>query len=193
MTKKSNLYTRSGDTGTTQLVSGNRVDKNNLRIETYGTVDELNSALGLLASTLDDKPLKATIHAIQNKLFDMGAYLATDPQHWTFQAPMPAPGVDSEDISALEHQIDLLTEAVPQLKQFILPGGTTAASTAHLARTICRRAERLAVALAQNTAPAPECLTFLNRLSDFLFAVARYINFRAGQPEIIWQKNCRLP
>ncbi len=193
MTKKSKLYTRGGDTGTTQLVSGNRVEKNNPRIETYGTIDELNSAIGLLASMLDDKPMQTLLHAIQNKLFDMGAYLATDPAHWTYYAPPPAPGVDSEDIAALENHIDLLTEAVPPLNCFILPGGTTAASTAHVARTICRRAERLAVALARQTELAHECLTFLNRLSDFLFAAARFINFRAGQPEIIWQKNCRLP
>lgn len=193
MTPKSNIYTRGGDKGTTSLVSGNRVEKDNPRIETYGTIDELNSSLGLLASLLDDPQLVAFIHAIQNKLFDMGAYLATDPDHWTYNAPMPLPGVDADDIAALEHQIDLITEQLPPLKHFILPGGTTAAATAQLTRTVCRRAERLAVALARQTHIAPQCLIFLNRLSDYLFVVARFINLKKNHPEIIWQKDCKLP
>lgn len=186
--KKSNLYTRTGDLGKTSLVGGQRVDKACDRLEAYGTVDELNATLGMLTSApelpADQRP---TLIAVQHRLFDIGAYLATDNGPDTVTS---CNGLGHEAIARLEHNIDLMDDAVPPLNRFVLPGGTPLSATAHLARTVCRRAERRIVALAAQTYVDPDVQRYINRLSDYLFVLSRYINYKAGEPEIFWDKNC---
>lgn len=183
--KKSIVYTRTGDLGSTSLVRGKRVKKSDLRVDTYGTVDELNSWIGVIAS-YDNVPEDTREHLtwIQNKLFDLGSYLATDPAGEMTQAP----GFGQEAISRLEHEIDRMDEAVPRFQKFILPGGATSAAFTNIARTVCRRAERRIVALAEDSWVDPDALRFINRLSDYLFVLARYINVTTGTPEIFWTK-----
>ncbi len=176
------IYTRTGDDGSTALFAGGRVPKHHLRVECYGTVDELNSALGLARAL---QPLPATderLHAVQRQLFHLGADLAT---------PLDAqPGfvvrINPEDVIWLEGQIDLLTADLPPLKAFILPGGTASAAQIHVARTICRRAERIATALAEHEALSPQAVPYLNRLSDFLFTLARWENHSSGVTDERW-------
>lgn len=186
--KKSNLYTRTGDLGTTSLVGGQRVGKDSERLEAYGTVDELNATIGMLTSATglpaDQRPV---LIAIQHRLFDIGAYLATDSGPDAITA---CNGLGHEAIARLEHNIDLMDDAVPPLNRFLLPGGTPLAATAHLARTVCRRAERRIVALASTAYVDPDVQRYINRLSDYLFVLSRYINHKAGEPEIFWDKNC---
>lgn len=183
--KKSIVYTRTGDLGTTALVGGQRVRKSNPRVDTYGTIDELNSWIGLLATdnTLDPTTLSDLLW-IQNKLFDLGSYLATDPVDEMTQAP----GFGQPAVSRLEHTIDRLDQALPTLTQFILPGGSTTAAQASIARTICRRAERRMVALAEQSWLDPDTLRFINRLSDLLFVLSRYFNQITDTSERFWQK-----
>lgn len=175
------IYTRTGDDGTTALFSGGRVDKTHLRVETYGTVDELNSMLGLARSS--GAVSGDWLTQIQTQLFHLGADLATpldSKSDWVVR-------VDAEAIQWLEDIIDEMTAQLPELKHFILPGGTPAAAHLHVARTICRRAERLAVALAAETALNAQILPYLNRLSDALFTLARWENFQAGVSEEEWR------
>ncbi|MBD5375058.1 MAG: cob(I)yrinic acid a,c-diamide adenosyltransferase [Bacteroides sp.] len=188
--KKSNLYTRTGDSGTTSLVGGSRTTKHSPRLEAYGTVDELNSHIGLLISHMpsnrDFAPIAHSLLKVQHRLFDIGAALATP----TGPGEEPANGVTDSAITELEHEIDRIDSQLPPLNRFVLPGGTIAASQAHVARTVCRRAERRTLSLATDTPVAPEILRYLNRLSDYLFAIARFNNVKTSSTEIFWDKDC---
>lgn len=179
------VYTKTGDKGTTGLIGGTRVAKDSLRIEAYGTVDELNSFLGLGNDQLNDEAINEWILEIQDRLFTLGASLATDPE----KAPkQKLPDLLDTDINWLEEKIDLMDDALPEMKSFILPGGNIASSTFHVARCVCRRAERLCVHLQnQGEFVAEQVLKYLNRLSDFLFVLSRYISFKAGVREIPWR------
>ena len=174
------IYTKSGDTGQTGLFNGERVWKNDLRVECYGTVDELNAAIGLAASLSDDNDLTDLIHRIQSQLFELGADLANpDLQNRIAH--------DGEEIKFLETNLDRLTEALPPLKNFILPGGTPSAASFGLARTICRRAERLCVALKRQGNTIPEAvIIYLNRLGDLIFLLKREANLKSGNEDLIW-------
>ena len=180
----SKIYTRTGDKGTTSLVGGKRVSKTDPRLEAYGTIDELNSFIGLMLSVMDGKAESAeNIEWIQQKLFNIGGCLATDTSSFTLPDSCK---VVASDVERMEHMIDALGEGLPEQRSFILPGGTQAASYAHVARTVCRRVERLIIAL-PDTAKAPsELLQFINRLSDYLFVLARRINYFSGVNEKIW-------
>ncbi len=180
------IYTRTGDAGSTSLVGGKRVSKASLRLDAYGTVDELNSFLGLLATEalLDDDSVR-TLQMVQNKLFNVGAYLATD----NTDNPMAEPaGLGHKAIGELERQIDLMTDALPPLRAFILPGGCRAAAQANVCRAVCRRAERRVVALAQEARVDDIVIRFLNRLSDYLFTLGRHLNRLSLTPELEWSK-----
>ena len=186
------IYTRTGDAGTTSLVGGRRTSKASTRLDAYGTVDELNSHLGLLralgADTLtpDDD---ATLLTVQNRLFNIGAYLATDTADLPQGPDTPPQGLYEADILLLEERIDLLDADLPPLRFFILPGGTVAAAQANVARTVCRRAERLTATLqAARTPVHPLVPAFINRLSDYLFILARALNAAASRPDIPWSK-----
>ena len=177
---KSSLYTRTGDAGTTSLVGGTRVSKADARLEAYGTIDELNSYLGLLvASRAPDRADRATLQNVQHRLFDVGTILATEPTSRWQPEPLPESCVE-----ALEAEIDRLDDALPKHKRFILPGGHPDAAHAHVARTIARRAERRMVALGDVD---PTAMRLINRLSDYLFALARTINMRNRAPEVFWE------
>ncbi len=186
--KKSPIYTRTGDAGTTSLVGGTRVRKTDPRLEAYGTVDELNSHLGQLAAdTLTQPDDLATLTLIQNKLFNIGAYLATDnPDHATTECV----GLGHQAISQIENRIDQIDSLVPPLTQFVLPGGSPAAARANIARTVCRRCERRILALEETTHVDPAVIRFINRLSDYLFILGRYYNNLTETPEKFWDKNC---
>lgn len=180
------IYTRTGDTGTTSLIGGKRVEKNSPRLEAYGTVDELNSCIGLLAADpaiASHLATLETLHIVQSRLFDVGAYLATDN---SASPDMQPAGLASSDITAIEEQIDLMTTQLPKLTSFVLPGGCAAAAKAHLCRTVCRRAERRVLTLAGKAAVASEVTTYLNRLSDYFFTLARFANHLTSTPETPW-------
>lgn len=176
------IYTRTGDAGETGLFGGQRVRKDDLRVQAYGTVDECNAALGVARAAGPDPALDAVLAVVQNQLFVVGADLASPGE-----SPY-IPRVSAELTSFLEEQIDAMEAELSPLKQFILPGGHPVAAHLHLARTICRRAERLVVTLATEEEVRPEILTYLNRLSDFLFVAARIANARAGVNDVPWQK-----
>ena len=179
------VYTKTGDKGTTALIGGARVGKDHIRIEAYGTVDELNSVLGLVTDQLGDAEINDWILEIQDRLFTIGSSLATDPGK---TPKMKLPDLYDSDIEWLEQKIDLMDDELPQMKSFILPGGHVAASQAHVARCVCRRAERLCVHMQNNEEfVAEDVLKYLNRLSDFLFVLARYIVFKNGGKEIPWR------
>lgn len=184
MVKLNRIYTRTGDKGTTALADGQRRSKADLRVETYGTVDETNACIGLARLHAEPR-LDGMLAAIQNDLFDLGADLATPP------TPEPLPyeplRVVAAQVKRLEDDIDALNAAIPPLKSFVLPGGSPASAALHLARTICRRAERLAVELAarEGEAVSGEALQYLNRLSDFLFVASRAAN-RDGADDVLW-------
>lgn len=180
------IYTRTGDKGRTRLATGRQVSKADLRVEAYGAVDETNACLGLARlHTGADADFDALLARIQNELFDLGADLSTPPK------PDEADGavlrVSDGQVTRLETEIDRLNAALPELTSFILPGGTAAAAALHLARTVCRRAEREAVRLAEAGEPVSEpAMRYLNRLSDLLFVAARHANDR-GASEVFWQ------
>lgn len=185
---KSKVYTLTGDKGTTALVGGQRVDKDNMRVEAYGTVDELNSHIGLLASLLrdsDDEANKHLIFVIQNRLFNLGAYLATE----TDDAQSPVYGLSDDDVKAIETRIDEMDATLPPMKSFILPGGCHEAAQCDVCRTVARRAERRTITLARNTAVNALALRYLNRLSDFFFILSRHINAQHGLDDVFWDKN----
>lgn len=183
---KSQLYTRTGDQGTTSLVGGERVKKNSVRLEAYGTIDELSSFLGAIASDPRcDAEVKGQLRDVQNELFNVGGYLATAP------APGAEPrceSIDTERMQTLEGWIDALDEQTPKIRAFVLPGGSPLASEAHIARTVCRRAERRILDLADTEYVDAAVIRYVNRLSDYLFIAARYFNFMAGEEEVVWKK-----
>ena len=175
------IYTRAGDAGQTSLGDGTRVSKADRRIDAYGTIDELNSVLGLaLAHGVPDE-LRPPLERIQNELFDLGADLAVPVEDRRRERLR----VTREQVEALEELCDRLNESLPPLRSFVLPGGSEAAAFLHVARTVCRRAERVVVALAETAAVNPEAIAYLNRLSDLLFIVARAAN--AGTREPLWR------
>ncbi len=183
MPRITKVYTRTGDDGTTGLGSGTRVAKTDARIVAYGTVDELNSHVGVvLALPVADK-IREPLRRIQNELFHIGADLCV-PESEKGQWPMPR--VEGRHVDALEQLMDALSEELEPLKNFVLPGGTPAAAALHVARTVCRRAERDVLALAARESVAPDTVHYLNRLSDALFVMARYDNKVAGVPEPTW-------
>lgn len=183
---KSNLYTRTGDLGTTSLVGGTRVRKNSCRLEAYGTIDEFSSFLGAVLSDPGCPPdLKDQLLEVQNMLFNLGGYLACE----VVEGDTPAAwGLKSEDIVKVEGWIDLLDGAVPKVNAFVLPGGCPLSAKAHMARTVCRRAERRILDLAEKEYVDPLLIGYVNRLSDYLFILARYFNHISGVREIIWKQ-----
>lgn len=185
-TKKSNIYTSGGDSGTSSLVGGTRVSKADTRLEAYGTVDELNCWLGLLdASDAIPSPAHTTLRRAQNLLFDIGAALATEASSRWQPAPLPQSAVD-----ALEADIDALDSTLLRHNRFILPGGHPDAARANIARTVARRAERRIISLGRDVAVDPEIVRFINRLSDYLFVLSRAINNFNSADEIFWEKTC---
>ncbi|HEX2210333.1 MAG TPA: cob(I)yrinic acid a,c-diamide adenosyltransferase [Longimicrobium sp.] len=185
MPKKSKLYTRLGDRGETSLFGGERVPKDHLRVEAYGQLDHLSATIGLLVVALDEGEMRDELRQVQNALFDLGAELATPPgSRLEYKLPR---SIEEEDWRRLERLLDEYDAQVPPLRTFILPGGHETAARAHLARTTCRAAERAAVRLAHEEEVRADVLTYLNRLSDFLFVCARLLNHRAGVEEVSWQ------
>jgi cob(I)alamin adenosyltransferase len=178
------IYTKKGDQGFTSLIGGTRVPKSSLRIETYGTVDELNSFTGLVKDVIHDEKAKEELFLVQNHLFNIGALLASDPD----TSKMNLPGIEDEDIEMLENGIDRMNEDLPELRNFILPGGHPNISYCHLARCVCRRAERITVALDQEQKVDNLIIKFLNRLSDYFFVLARKEGKDIGIEEVKWQK-----
>jgi cob(I)alamin adenosyltransferase len=186
--KKSMIYTKTGDKGTTSLVGGARVPKTHVRLEAYGTVDELNSHLGLLQTYLTDEADKKLVYRVQNKLFSVGSYLATDQSKTELRMESR---IEDEDLELLEHAIDVIDNELPPLNSFILPGGDRGAAVCHICRTVCRRAERRILVLAEECEIEPRVTAFVNRLSDYLFILARKLNQLTNTDEIFWDKSCK--
>lgn len=187
--KITKVYTRTGDKGTTDLIGGVRIAKNSTRLEAYGTIDELSSHLGLLVALLpedyDERPL---LLRIQNNLFNVGCHLATDQS----QTPLyPSAQLTDGETKRLEEAIDTIVALLPEAQGFVLPGGVSAAAQCHVCRTVCRRAERCIAALAEEATVGEEITRYVNRLSDYLFILAKKINFNNGKDEILWQNACR--
>jgi cob(I)alamin adenosyltransferase len=183
------IYTKTGDKGTTALFGGTRVPKHHIRIDSYGTVDELNSYIGLIRDQEIDPRSKEILIHIQNKLFTVGAVLATDPEKMTLKNGkdrLNIPRIDEEDITLLEKEMDVMDGALPPMTHFVLPGGHTTVSYCHIARTVCRRAERLATALNELEPFDSHTLTYLNRLSDYLFVLARKLSQDLQADEVKW-------
>ena len=179
------IYTKTGDKGATSLIGGTKVPKNDIRIETYGTVDELNSWVGYINDLLGDDEFKVELKEIQDRLFTIGSALATDTEKET---KMKLPDLHESDIEFLEKRIDLMTNWLPAMKSFILPGGHPIVSSIHIVRCVCRRAERLAVNMQQHELFIDEkVIQYLNRLSDYLFTLARYVAQKLGVEEIPWK------
>ena len=179
------IYTKTGDKGTTSLIGGTKVPKSNLRIEAYGTIDELNSWIGLVSDQFKKKKTKKILSEIQDRLFTIGSSLACDPDKET---KLKIPDLKEEDVTLLEKEIDKMNERLPEMKSFLLPGGHIAVSTAHVARCVCRRAERLCVSLQENNSFIdPLVIQYLNRLSDYLFVLARFISHQLKVKEIPWK------
>lgn len=176
------IYTKKGDTGTTALFGGTRVPKHHLRIESYGTVDELNAYVGLLADQDIEEHYKKVLREIQDRLFTIGSNLAADPS----KDNLITPDIRGTDIALLEEEMDTMDAALPELKNFILPGGHTIVSYSHLARCVCRRAERQAVALKEVSPVPEEVIQYLNRLSDYLFVLGRKLAQDQGVQEVVW-------
>jgi cob(I)alamin adenosyltransferase len=190
MVRLNRIYTKAGDGGQTRLVGGQKVGKDSLRLEAYGTVDELSSCIGLARTALEAPgapaeaaALAAILRRIQNELFNLGSDLATLQEDRHPQQPV----VEERHVTALEREIDGWNESLAELRSFILPGGGWVASYLHLARTVCRRAERLAVRLSATEAIGPQVIPYLNRLSDALFVMSRHASRIYGEPEPLWQ------
>lgn len=176
------IYTKTGDSGSTSLLGGARVPKNHIRIETYGTVDELNSWVGVLRSEMSNVEHVEELLYIQDRLFTMGSHLALEPG----KTKIVLPEIFEEDIVRLENAIDRINERIPPMRSFVLPGATPLEGKCHVARTVCRRAERLLVHLAEETELSPLLAKYLNRLSDYLFTLARGVVYEAGGEETPW-------
>ncbi|MHA7058194.1 cob(I)yrinic acid a,c-diamide adenosyltransferase [Aquimarina sp. M1] len=188
------IYTKTGDKGTTALFGGTIVPKHHIRIDSYGTVDELNSHIGLIRDQQIDELSKKMLINIQNKLFTVGAILATDPEKAILksgQKRLNIPTISIQDIALLETEIDRMNESLPPMTHFVLPGGHETVSFCHIARCVCRRAERLATALYELEPFEETTLQYLNRLSDYLFVLARKLSYELQAEEIPWipQKN----
>lgn len=177
------IYTKTGDKGQTSLLGGSRVPKHHLRIESYGTIDELNSYIGLLRDQVIDKKHVNVLLEVQDRLFTIGSYLASEPE----KSKVKIPELKDEDILFLEKQIDELNDALPPMRSFVLPGGHTIVSYCHIARCVCRRAERLVVHLAETEQVSELVLRYLNRLSDYLFILARKLSVELNAVEITWK------
>jgi cob(I)alamin adenosyltransferase len=179
------IYTKTGDSGNTSLIGGTKVPKSHLRIESYGTVDELNSHIGLCIDHITDPGSKTLLREVQDRLFTIGSSLACDPE----KAPqMKIPDLKEEDVLLLEKEIDRMNDVLPEMKSFVLPGGHLAVSNLHIARCVCRRAERICVHMQQeHLFVEPLVIIYLNRLSDYLFVLSRYAGHLAGAPEIPWK------
>ncbi len=184
------IYTKTGDTGTTSLFGGTRVPKHHIRIESYGTIDELNSWIGLLRDTITtDSNTKDSLQYIQDRLFVVGADLATEPDKAKLKSGKDRLNiytVHERDVEQLEQAMDRMNEQLPPMTHFILPGGHTTVSYCHIARTICRRAERMITYLNENEPVNPLILRYINRLSDFLFVLARKLSSDLEAEEIKW-------
>jgi cob(I)alamin adenosyltransferase len=179
------IYTKTGDLGRTSLIGGTKVPKSNIRIESYGTVDELNSFIGLTGDYLHDNAIKGVLKEVQDRLFTIGSSLATDPDK---ELLMKIPDLKEEDVRLLENEMDKMNEILPAMKNFILPGGHVAVSTVHITRCVCRRAERLCVGMKESGVFIdPLVIQYLNRLSDYLFVLARYIGHIFDVKEIVWK------
>lgn len=183
MENKFKIYTKTGDDGTSGLIGGTRVKKYDERLEAYGTIDELNSWIGMIISAIDDGSIKKVLVSVQNDLFLVGSHLATDDARSDLKEKLP---FKESEIDLLEKEIDRMQESLPMLKNFILPGGCIASNYAHVARTVCRRAERRIAQLNNSQSTDKTLLIFINRLSDYLFVLSRYINFKTGFKETFW-------
>lgn len=177
------IYTRTGDDGTTGLIGGTRVKKYNLRLEAYGTIDELNSYIGVVRSLQSDTSADEILEKIQNKLFVIGANLATEDLSGVIRQQLPC---RESDVATLEKEIDRMNEVLPDLKNFVLPGGCQASAFCHVARTVCRRAERHIVELSEKSDVDQLLIKYVNRLSDYLFVLARKVMYDQKVPEILW-------
>ena len=186
--KKSLVYTKTGDLGTTGLIGGTRVPKTHIRLEAYGTIDELNSNIGLLITYLNDERDRTFLQKVQNKLFAVGSHLATDQEKVQLNKVSI---IIPDDVEQIEHEIDAADEILPPLHSFVLPGGATGAAVAHICRTVCRRAERRILALAEQVEIASELLAYVNRLSDYLFVLSRKMNQDDKKGEIFWNNSCK--
>ena len=187
--KITKVYTRTGDQGTTDLIGGVRIAKHSPRLEAYGTIDELSSHLGLLVALLpDDYDERPLLLRTQNNLFNVGCHLATDQS----QTPLyPSAQLPEDETLALEQAIDAIVALLPEAQGFVLPGGVSAAAQCHVCRTVCRRAERCITLLAEEATVGSEIIRYVNRLSDYLFILAKKINFNNGRAEILWKNACR--
>ena len=177
------IYTKTGDDGSTSLFGGNRIYKNNERVEAYGNIDELNAHIGYLIDSLIDQEIKNFLFKIQNNLFIIGSHLATVDKKFIKTLPI----ITEEDIVHLEQKIDLYNESLPVMKHFILPGGHLSVSSCHITRTVCRRAERSIVSVSQHETINPIIVKYLNRLSDYLFILSRKLLFDLNLQEIYWK------
>jgi cob(I)alamin adenosyltransferase len=187
MKRITKVYTRTGDKGTTSLVGGVKTKKDSARIEAYGTVDELSANLGLLAAMLNDGHEKDFVQHVQNCLFNVCTHLATDQS----QTPLyPSGKLPDGETERIESEIDAIIVELPERLGFVLPGGTREAAMAHVCRTVCRRAERRIVTLAEAETVSPDIMRYVNRLSDYLFVLAKKLNFAAGMSEKTWSNPC---
>ena len=179
------IYTKTGDKGKTSLIGGTKVPKSDLRIEAYGTIDELNSFMGLVSDQFNKSESVSIIREVQDRLFTIGSSLACDPDK---EPALKIPDLKEEDVVFLEKEIDKMNESLPPMKSFLIPGGHIAISTTHVARCVCRRAERICVNMQeQHMEIEPLIIKYLNRLSDYLFVLARYIGNSLNVPEIPWK------
>ncbi|WP_460623267.1 cob(I)yrinic acid a,c-diamide adenosyltransferase [Hymenobacter tenuis] len=177
------IYTKTGDKGLTSLIGGTRVPKSSLRIDCYGTVDELNSYLGLVRDQEVNAKRRDLLKEIQDRLFTIGASLASDPE----KSKMKIPDLHEQDITLLEQEMDRMNETLPELRVFVLPGGHQSVSFAHVARCVCRRAERLVIQLREDSFVADLVIVYLNRLSDFLFVLSRQMAHELQAEEVKWE------
>lgn len=177
------IYTKTGDQGLTSLIGGTRVKKSHLRIESYGTIDELNSYLGLVSDQPVNNSRRVFLQQIQDRLFTIGANLASDPE----RSRMKVPDLLESDVELLEKEIDAMEQHIPSLKVFVLPGGHQSVSFCHVARCVCRRAERLVIALQEESFVEELVIKYLNRLSDYLFVLSRKMGYELDAPETPWK------